>query len=94
MGNMQSTQADTDFLHEQFCTGLSGKRQQVNYNNTQLKLLIFLFSGNFMKRNAKVKRCKWPSIDGKNKILGFQFQSMVWLEQALLEQAEVLWLRS
>lgn len=94
MGNMQSTQADTDFLHEQLFTGLSGKRQQVNCNNTQLKLLIFLFSGNFMKRNAKVKRCKWPSIDGKNKILGFQFQSMVWLEQALLEQAEVLWLRS
>lgn len=56
MGNMKSTQGDTDFPHEQICTELRGKRQQVNCNNI-LKVLLFLFSGNFMKRNAKVKKC-------------------------------------
>lgn len=80
MGTMKSTQGDTDFLHEQFSTGLRGNRQQVNCNIP--KLLIFLFSGNFMKRNAKVKKCKLTSTDGENKTLGFQFQPMVWLEQA------------
>lgn len=84
MGNMKNTQGDTDFLHEQFCTGLRGKRQQVNCNNI-LKLLIFLFSENFMKRNAEVKKCKLPSTDGENKTLGFQFQPMVWLELILTE---------
>lgn len=84
MGNMKNTQGDTDFLHEQFCTGLRGKRQQVNCNNI-LKLLIFLFSENLMKRNAEVKKCKLPSTDGENKTLGFQFQPMVWLELILTE---------
>lgn len=85
MGNMESTQGDTDFLHEQFCTRLRSKRQQMNCSNI-LKLLIFLFSGKFMKRNAKVKKCKSPSIDGENETLGFQFQPRVWLELILTER--------
>lgn len=84
VGNMESTQGDTDFLHEQCCTGLRGKRQQVNLNDI-LKLLIFLFSGNVMKRNAEVKKCKSPSINGENKTLDFQFQPRVWLELILTE---------
>lgn len=41
MDNMQSIHGDTGFLHKQFCSGMKGKRQQVNFTNIQLKLLIF-----------------------------------------------------
>lgn len=84
MGKMESTQGDTYFLHEQFCTGLRGERQQVNCNNI-LKLLIFLFSGNFIKINAEVKKCKLPSIQGERMTLGFQFQPRACLELILTE---------
>lgn len=53
MGNKQSIQGDTGFLHKQFCCGVRDKRQQVNFSNIQLKLLIFYFSGNSMEGDVE-----------------------------------------
>lgn len=70
MDNMQSIHGDTGFLHKQFCSGMKGKRQQVNFTNIQLKLLIFSFSGISKEGNEKVEKYKTPSINGVNKTLG------------------------